>query len=99
MRLNAVFRQEKIPQSLTALRNCDGGRYRTRTCDPLHVKRVGRFLPLAAQGFQGFFQQDSTEIIPCPVVFLSYGFSDYPSTILWLIGDQILDNHDTTHLE
>ena len=31
MRLNAVFRQEKIPQSLAALRNCDGGRYRTRT--------------------------------------------------------------------
>ena len=34
------FGTKKIPQSLAALRDCDGGRYRTRTCDPLHVKQV-----------------------------------------------------------
>ena len=32
--------QRKIPQSLAALRDLFGGRYRTRTCDPLHVKQV-----------------------------------------------------------
>ena len=37
----ALSRQnKKIPQSLAALRDLDGGRYRTRTCDPLHVKQV-----------------------------------------------------------
>ena len=35
--------KEKIPQSLAALREFGGGRYRTRTCDPLHVKQlIGR---------------------------------------------------------
>ena len=43
IRLNTIFGQEKIPQSLAALRDFDGGRYRTRTCDPLHVNAKFKF--------------------------------------------------------
>ena len=37
---SSISERQKIPQSLAALRDLSGGRYRTRTCDPPHVKRM-----------------------------------------------------------
>ena len=46
--------QRKIPQNLAALRDLFGGRYRTRTCDPLHVNRNLNFFIIFSVRFGRF---------------------------------------------